>query len=156
MDDVNQAIVEIAAVAIATAPASDPISGSVPAKKPRGFQKGNPGGRMKKSKASAETLRKAILDSATPRQAQIMADFLYRKGLDGDMQAAKLWLEYTVGKPVQSIDLKQVLTVLDPHIQSALIEDTSTDPQLPFGDSADQSDPIEITITEDNNGYVSA
>ena len=79
-----------------------------PAKRPKGFQKGNPGGRYKKSKATQETLRKAILDSATPKMCQELANALHARGLAGDSMAAKLWLEFTAGKPIEHVESRNV------------------------------------------------
>src|SRR3954466_6916760 len=50
-------------------------------------------------------LRKALLDSAKPEDVQAVGAKLAELAMAGDVQAAKLWLEYTVGKPPQAVEL---------------------------------------------------
>ncbi len=103
---------------------SAPALRSAAKKKPRGrpFARGNPGGRLKKTGAQAETLRKAILGCTTPQQMQAMARSLYDRGRKGDTAAAKLWLEYTAGKPVEKIEASITDAALDAKLQEAMIE----------------------------------
>lgn len=64
--------------------------------------RGNPNARK------AYELRKAVLDSIDPATA---AEILLKMGelaIAGDTTAARVWLEYTVGKPAQTIELSGV------------------------------------------------
>jgi hypothetical protein len=67
-----------------------------------------PGNRIGKgnlgNKRMAE-LRRALLDSATPDRVKAVAEALYEMAVGGDVSAAKVWLEFTVGKPVQAVEL---------------------------------------------------
>jgi hypothetical protein len=53
-------------------------------------------------------LRKALLDAATPEQVKVVADKMYDLATTGDVAAAKLWLEFVIGKPVQGIEVAGV------------------------------------------------
>jgi hypothetical protein len=61
--------------------------------------KGNP-----QAKRMAE-LRKAAREAATEEDVQALIRKMGEMGRDGDVPAAKVYLEYTVGKPVQGIEL---------------------------------------------------
>ncbi len=60
---------------------------------------GNPG-----NKRMAE-LRLALLDSTTPEQVKELIAALHRMAIGGDVSAAKVWLEFTIGKPVQAVEV---------------------------------------------------
>jgi hypothetical protein len=70
------------------------------------FVPGHPGGpgRPRHCKP-AETLRRALLDSVTPEQVRAVINKLYELALDGDVAAARCWLEHTTGRPVQAVHL---------------------------------------------------
>ena len=61
--------------------------------------RGNPG-----NKRLAE-LRRALLDCVTPEQVKDVGNALYKQALDGDVHAAKVWLEFVIGKPCQAVEI---------------------------------------------------
>jgi hypothetical protein len=63
------------------------------------FSKGNPS-----NKRVAE-LRRTLLDCATPDRVKEVEQALFKAAVGGDVPAAKVWLEYTIGKPVQAVEL---------------------------------------------------
>jgi hypothetical protein len=50
-------------------------------------------------------LRSAIIEFSSPAQVEKIMETLYEKALEGDIQAAKEWLNRVVGKPVQQISV---------------------------------------------------
>jgi hypothetical protein len=65
---------------------------------------GNPNGRPKK--AREERYLEIIKQSVTFKDFRDIIKMLVQKSKDGDLTAARLLLEYTVGKPEQGIDIK--------------------------------------------------
>jgi hypothetical protein len=51
------------------------------------------------------TLRAALLDAATPEDVRAVGAKLAELAKGGDVQAARVWLEYTVGRPAQQVEL---------------------------------------------------
>src|SRR4051812_16452448 len=67
-----------------------------------------PGNRLSGGNPNARRLfelRKALLDSADADDVRRVGRRLLALAEDGDVQAAKLWLENVVGKPAQAIEL---------------------------------------------------
>jgi hypothetical protein len=61
---------------------------------------GNVGNRKMKS------LKKAFLDACDEQQVRVLARQLLKRALEeGSVPAARLWLEYALGKPPQAIEL---------------------------------------------------
>jgi hypothetical protein len=50
-------------------------------------------------------LRAALLDSATPEDVRAVGTKLAELARGGDVQAAKVWLDFVVGKPPQAVEL---------------------------------------------------
>lgn len=69
------------------------------------FGLGNPGGRGNPNARKMYELRRALVDAATPKVVAGLGRKLAMLGLQGDVQAAKLYLEYVVGKPPQAVEL---------------------------------------------------
>lgn len=69
------------------------------------FAPGNAIGRGNPHAKRMHEFRKALLDSAQPDDIQRVARRLVEAAEAGDVQAAKLWLEYVIGKPPQAIEL---------------------------------------------------
>jgi hypothetical protein len=51
------------------------------------------------------SLRKSVLEAATEDDVQAVIRKMAEMGRDGDVMAARCYLEYTVGKPTQAIEL---------------------------------------------------
>jgi hypothetical protein len=83
------------------------------------FAKGNPNARR------MYALRKALLDSAGPDDVRRVGKKLLDLAEGGDVAAAKVWLEYTVGKPPQALELSgpdgEPLGVDWPRLQAVLL-----------------------------------
>jgi hypothetical protein len=69
------------------------------------FTSGNRFGDGRHVPTRMQELRKRVLDSATPEQAIALLDKLYESGMDGDVTAAKLWFDITIGKPAQAVQI---------------------------------------------------
>ena len=66
------------------------------------------GGHSTKSKGldkRKNEYRKAIHEAITPEDVMKVFSRLYKNALEDDIQAQKLFLEYTLGKPVQQADI---------------------------------------------------
>jgi len=50
-------------------------------------------------------LRQAMLDAATPEILKSLTKVLAKAALEGDVAAAKVFLSYAVGQPIQAIEL---------------------------------------------------
>jgi hypothetical protein len=50
-------------------------------------------------------LRRAWLAAATPERVEALADKLFELALTGDVQAARVWLEHVIGKPLQAVEV---------------------------------------------------
>jgi hypothetical protein len=72
------------------------------------FAKGNPGGPGNPFGRLVAKLRLALLESVTPEDIQAIAQTLTQLAKEGDVQAAKLVLAYTIGKPVAAADPDRV------------------------------------------------
>jgi hypothetical protein len=67
-----------------------------------------PGNRLAAGNPLAKRMhahRKALLDSTTPEDVQRVGRRLFDLAVGGDVAAAKVWLEYVVGKPPQALEL---------------------------------------------------
>ena len=67
------------------------------------FQKGNSG----RPRGSVNKFRKAIHEAVTEKDIQDVIAKLIQKAKLGNMQATKLVLEYTAGKPADHITIEQ-------------------------------------------------
>lgn len=67
------------------------------------FKHGNSG----RPKGSVNRFRKAIHEAVTEKDIQDVIDKLIQKAKLGNMQATKLLLEYTAGKPTDHITIEQ-------------------------------------------------
>lgn len=64
------------------------------------FEKGNKG-KPKGAKSRMTILRNIIQESTKEEELISIKNELHKKAMSGDVSAAKLFLEYTIGKPVQ-------------------------------------------------------
>jgi hypothetical protein len=70
------------------------------------FVSGNPGGPGRpRGCKPAETLRRALFDSVTAEQVQAVIRKLRELALDGNVTAARCFLDHAVGRPVQALEL---------------------------------------------------
>jgi hypothetical protein len=93
------------------------------------YGRGNPRHRQ------MQALRGELLDAATPGDVRAVGAKLVELAKAGDVQAAKLWLEFVVGKPVQAVALTDAegepLAGLDwGRVQEAILEALA-----PFGEA---------------------
>ena len=68
------------------------------------FTKGNKGGPGNPHARHVAQLRQAFLEAATPQRMQQLADKLFALALAGDVAAARLFLEHSVGRPAAAPD----------------------------------------------------
>jgi len=76
------------------------------------FVNGNPGGPGNPLAAHVAALRKALFDAVTPQALKDVVKALLGAAKAGDVQAAKLLLTYTLGRPLES-DLLERLETLE-------------------------------------------
>jgi hypothetical protein len=69
------------------------------------FTSGNRFGDGRHVPTRMQELRKRVLDSAAPEQAIALLNKLYESGMAGDVTAAKLWFDITIGKPAQAVHI---------------------------------------------------
>ena len=69
------------------------------------FAPGNKLGKGNPLARRSHELRKALVESADADAVREVGRKLKEFALEGDVSAAKLWLEYTVGKPVQAVEV---------------------------------------------------
>ena len=85
---------------------SKPWEGSykkrVPAKP---FAKGNQYGKANEGKHIRARFRKYLTEARTPRDIRNVARKLRDQALEGNVSAARLWLEHVVGTPLQQIEI---------------------------------------------------
>lgn len=65
------------------------------------FAKGNPGGPGNPLGAAVARLRAVLVKAVTPARMQKVADALLRLAENGDTDAARLLLSYTLGRPME-------------------------------------------------------
>lgn len=85
-------------------------------------QSGNPQGRPKGALNKATAFRSAIEKTVTPNQISKTMKALYEYALKGDAQCARIFLEYSVGKPKQQIEIEDT-TDYQNIIDEAVIEE---------------------------------
>jgi hypothetical protein len=68
------------------------------------FAQGNQGGPGNPFARQVAALRKALLDKVTPEDIQAIAEKLILQAKCGNVQAAKLVLSYTIGKPKPTVE----------------------------------------------------
>jgi hypothetical protein len=93
------------------------------------FVSGNPGGPGRpRGCKPAETLRRALFDSVTAEQVVAVARKLHELALDGDVSAARCWLDHMIGRPVQAVELSApVGPRLDPLALVGIITEALSD-----------------------------
>lgn len=64
--------------------------------------KGGPGSGLSRRQYE---LRKELVEAQTPEYVRAVGKKLLKLALDGDVQAARVWLEYVVGKPTQAVEI---------------------------------------------------
>src|SRR5262249_21618981 len=72
------------------------------------FTKGNKGGPGNPFARGVAALRKTLLSRITPERMEKLADRLYELAEGGNVQAIKLILSYTVGKPAETVNPDQL------------------------------------------------
>jgi hypothetical protein len=50
-------------------------------------------------------LRRALLDSTSPEDVKAVGQTLWELATGGDVQAARVWLEFVIGKPPQALEV---------------------------------------------------
>jgi hypothetical protein len=50
-------------------------------------------------------LRAALIEAATPEKVREVEASLYELATGGDVQAARVWLDHVVGKPLQAVEV---------------------------------------------------
>jgi hypothetical protein len=84
-------------------PVRDPMTGYfAPGNKlsKPGNGSGNPMSRRMKE------LRQAVVEATDAEQVQSVMEAMRKAAIDGDVPAARVWLEYILGKPPQAISLE--------------------------------------------------
>ena len=74
------------------------------------FKPGNSG----RPKGSINKFRKAIREAVTETDIQDLISVLIRKGKQGNIQAVKLVLEYTAGKPTDHLSIEDETNKFQP------------------------------------------
>jgi hypothetical protein len=72
------------------------------------FLKGNPGGPGNPFNRRVAALRKLLLDTVSDEKLVTLMDILYARAAGGDMAAMKLYLQYVIGKPAETVDPDRV------------------------------------------------
>jgi hypothetical protein len=75
------------------------------ANKPWLFQKGNTIGKGNSGRTQRSNYRKELVDADTPQKIRKLGNKLYDLAMEGDIAAARLWLDHVVGKPLTSIEV---------------------------------------------------
>jgi hypothetical protein len=88
------------------------------------FTVGNLGGPGNPFARRTAQLRKAFLEVANDENVEEVAAMLLSKALEGDVAAAKIWLAYVVGKPVEATNPDTLN-----HDEWQWWQDNATDPQ---------------------------
>ena len=68
------------------------------------FTKGNPGGPGNPFARQVGQLRAAMLNAVDPKDVQEIIEAVVTKAKEGDLRAAKLLLDYSVGRPVPATE----------------------------------------------------
>lgn len=76
------------------------------------FKPGNSG----RPKGSINKFRKAIREAVTETDIQDLISVLIRKGKQGNIQAVKLVLEYTAGKPTDHLSIESETNNFQPVV----------------------------------------
>jgi hypothetical protein len=72
------------------------------------FVRGNPGGPGNPFGRQVAELRKVLLGAVTPERMRTLVDSLVERSIKGDNVAAKLVLQYTLGKPAAAVEPDRV------------------------------------------------
>lgn len=79
---------------------SNPATAGVEERDTKGrFQPGNTLGKGNIGSRRMAEMRRAWHEATTPLKMQAVEQAIYQAVIDGDMMAARLWLDYTLGKP---------------------------------------------------------
>lgn len=100
-------------------------------------QSGNPNGRARKTRAFADLLRQVAnrKDEATGQtNKELIAEKIINLAKDGDVPAARLFYEYTDGKPLQQQDI-----TLRGGLSLAVIEEIVDVEEAPLDGTADDN-----------------
>jgi hypothetical protein len=90
------------------------------------FLPGNPGGPGNPFVKQVAALKGALYESLTPHDIRAIMQKMRDRALAGDVAAARLVLEYTLGRPVQG----STASALDAEITQRLNYDALTDDEL--------------------------
>ncbi len=82
---------------------------------------GNPQGRP--SLAAELPFKEGIKQGATPEMVKQVIEKLHSLALEGDVQAARTFLEYTCGKPTQLVDVTTDGQPLVPSVYLPAVQD---------------------------------
>lgn len=69
------------------------------------FEKGWKGGPGNPFSKRLHELRQSVIDCTTPEDVKAVIGKLFELAKSGDVQAARVWLEYVIGKPAQSLEI---------------------------------------------------
>jgi hypothetical protein len=69
------------------------------------FASGNTIAKGNVGNARMRTLRKALVECVTIEKVAAVEATLYRLATEGDTQAARIWLDHVIGRPVQAVEL---------------------------------------------------
>lgn len=79
---------------------ASPTPDGVPTHRPNGqFAPGNKFGKGNPLAKRQGELRRMFMEAVTPLKMQAVERAIYQATIEGDMQAARVYLEYTIGKP---------------------------------------------------------
>lgn len=79
-----------------------------------------------------------------------LAETLWEEAIEGNMRAAKMILEYTIGRPKLSLEAVEDLRELDADLKRALNKayGTDEDPEILFGEDGN---PVERPYADDSD-----
>lgn len=69
------------------------------------FTPGNKAAKNNRGRARMQELRDALLEAGTPERIAEVEASLREMAIGGDVSAAKLWLGYMVGMPIQAVEV---------------------------------------------------
>jgi hypothetical protein len=106
----------------------------------RRFRPGSRGGPGRpRGCTKSEHLRRSLIESVTPEHVKAVALKPYELALDGDVAAARCYLEQTVGRPLQAVELS---APADPGITAMRLLNTIMDALSPLTNYAEIRDLI--------------
>jgi hypothetical protein len=69
------------------------------------FAAGNAIAKGNVGNARMKALRRALIECVTPEKVAEVEASLYKLAIDGDVSAARVWLDHVIGRPVQAVEL---------------------------------------------------